>query len=124
MDKNGFIRSFCLRASLQVLAWEIVTVGLTYFLHRQVSWLRHNRFGDLLFAIGVMEVAVASWGMLNRPYEASNSPWGVPASPVQDGGQQKQYQLLAEVMQQKGTALRLVALGLLTILLSLGLLFL
>ena len=87
MFKGKFFRSFYFRTGLELLAWEAATLVLAWLLFRWWFWLQ--RFSDVLFLVGVLQLMAASLGMMGRPYEVSNSPWGVPSSPVHDSEQEK-----------------------------------
>ena len=115
MFKGKFL-SFSLRAVLGLLALDAATLVLAWLLFRRWYWLHH--FSDVLFLVGVLQLMAAGVGMMGRPYEVSNSPVGVPALPVQDSEQEKRWQLIATLIEQKSFALRLIVCGVLTVLLA------
>jgi hypothetical protein len=116
MFKGKFLRSFFLRAALGLLTWEAATLILAWLLFRWWYWLQ--RFSDVLFLVGVLQLMAGSVGMLGRPYEVSNSPWGVPALPVQASEQEKRWQLIATRIEQRSFAVRIILCGVLTVLLA------
>jgi hypothetical protein len=116
MFKSKFLLSFSLHAVLGVLILEAVSLVLAWLLFRWWYWLQH--FSDVLFLVGVLQLMAASLGMMSRPYEVSNSPWGVPALPVQASEQEKRWQSIATLIEQKSFALRMIVCGVLTILLA------
>ena len=93
MFKGKFLRLFSLRAVLGLLALEAATLVLAWLLFRWWHWLQ--RFSDVLFLVGVLQLMAASFGMMGRPYEVPNSPWGVTALPVQASEDEKRWQSIA-----------------------------
>ncbi len=116
MIKGKSLLGFSLRTILWVLAFEAVTVLLAWLLFRWWYWLKH--FSDVLFLVGVLELMAAALGMLGRPYEVSNSPWGVWAPAVHASEQEKRWEAVATLIEQKSFALRMIACGTLTVLLA------
>jgi len=121
MFKSKFFRLFSLRAVLGLLALEAGTLVLAWLLFRWWYWLQ--RFSDMLFLVGVLQIMAASFGMMGRPYEVNNSPWGVTAPPVQASEEEKRWQSIATLIKQKSFALRMIVCGVLTILLSVVLIY-
>lgn len=121
MLKDQSFRSFLLRSSLKVLAWEAALVILAWLLFRQMTWLQQIQFGDLLFLIAIVLFLIAGAGMPGNPYSDSTEYWrGMPVFPVQLTEQEKRQQRLAEIIAERSFALRMGALGLLTILFAAG----
>jgi hypothetical protein len=116
MHKGKLFRSFLLHLSLEMLAWEAATLVLSFLLFRLWNWLQ--RFSDVLFLVGVLELMAAGVGMLGRPYEVSNSPWGVFSSPVKTSEDEKRWQSIATLIEQRSFALRMIICGALTFLLA------
>ena len=122
-DHNKYFRNYLLSTGLKLLVTEAVLLLVTWFLYQRASWLHKYPFTDMLFFLGVLLMMLASVGMLNRPYEVSESPMGVWAAPVQDNEEQKRRVALATFMQQRSFALRVTFLGLLNLLIT-GVLYL
>ncbi|MBN2147346.1 MAG: hypothetical protein JW726_08155 [Anaerolineales bacterium] len=121
MDIGRIFRTFWFRMTLSVLVSEVVLVALAWLLHRQVSVLQHLRFGDLLFTLGVIICFMAIFWMRGRPYDANPSinPGG-PAFSTQASKEEQRILAHDSAMRQKAVGIFLFALGLLTILVSLG----
>ncbi|HVN55842.1 MAG TPA: hypothetical protein VMT46_16030 [Anaerolineaceae bacterium] len=117
MFKGRFFQSYWLRLGLKMVVWEAVVLMLSWLLFRWLHWLKN--FGDVLLLVGVLEVMAASVGMMGRPYEVSNSPWGVLSSSVQPSERERREQAIAEYIEKRSFSMRLIASGLLTILASL-----
>ena len=117
MFKHRLFHSFWLRFGLELFVWEAVVLGLSWMFFRRLYWLQ--RFGDVLFLVGVLELMAASLGMLGRPYQVSGGGYGVPALPVQPSEEERRQQAVAEYIEKRSFATRLVASGLLTVLIAL-----
>ncbi len=113
------MRKYLLNTGLKLLVAEIILVALAGLLHWRVHWMEGKPFSDVLTVIGFILLLAASVGMMGRPYEVMNSPWGVPASPVHDTEQERHYNLIETFMKQRSFAFRLIVLGLATLLVSL-----
>lgn len=119
MNARLFVRSRWLRLVLEILLWEAVMLGLAYLYYRHLSARQPRlRYGDVLFLVGVLDLLVASLGMMGRPYEVSNSPQGVWASPVHGTEEERRIHMLDEFIEKRWFATHLIATGLLTILIS------
>jgi hypothetical protein len=124
MDKRRILRSFWLRISLEVLLLWAVIVALVWLLYSQVTSLQRFYFSDVLFIVGALECAIASGGLFGRPFEITGGPqYGAPALPVQSSEEERRMQALANFVQQRTFGIRLFAIGLLTILLSIVMTF-
>ena len=124
MFKGRFSRSFCLRPVLEVLAGEAALIALVWLLFRLVSLLQHYYFSDLLFLVGALELLFAGVAMLGTPDYVSSAPWkGMPAPRVQATEEEKRFQALAEMVENRPFVVRLGASGALTILAAVALLF-
>jgi hypothetical protein len=75
-------------------------------------------YADVLFIMATLMAMMGSFGMLRSPYRQMLSPWGVWASPVQATEDEKRVQIIEEMMQQTSFSLRLLALGVITLVLS------
>ena len=117
MIKQRWFPSVWLRFGLELLVWEAVVLALAWMLFSRMHWGHY--FSDVLFVVGVLELMAASVGMLGRPYEPSGGGYGVPALPVQPSEQERREQAVAEFIEKRAFALRLVASGLLTVLAAL-----
>lgn len=122
MFKGNLSRLFSLRAVMGLLALEAATLILAYLLFRWWNWLQ--RFSDVLFLVGVLQIMAASFGMMGRPYEVPNSPWGVTASPVQTSEDEKRWQSIANLIKQRSFAWRMIVCGVITFLFSVILMYL
>lgn len=116
MTKGKSLRSFFLHIGLWLLILEAAAFVIAWLLFRLWYWV--PRFSDVLLLVGVLQVMAASVGMLNRPYEVSNSPWGVPVLPVQATEQEKRWQSIATLIEQKSFAVRMIVCGAITLLLA------
>lgn len=116
MAKRTFFLIFSLRKVLAVLALEAGILGLAYLVFRWWYWLQH--FSDVLCLFGVMQLMAASLGMMTRPYEVSDSPFGVPALPVQATEEEKHWQAVATVIEQKSFAFTMIFCGLITMVIA------
>ena len=114
--KSKFFHSFWPHFGLELFIWEAGGLALSWLLFNWWDWL--NRFGDVLFLVGVLELMAASFGMMSRPYGVGTW-YGVPALPVQPSEQERRAQAAAEFIQKRSFALRLCISGLLTILAAL-----
>ena len=117
MGTNRIFRSVWVRLSLGVLGYEAVLVILTWLLHKY-WFLRNVSLGDGLFAMGVLACTMASAGIMRNPFGEMLSPWGVFAKSVQTTEEEKRGQLIADFVEQRSFGVRLLAAGLLNILLS------
>jgi hypothetical protein len=109
---------FFFRLGLQILVLEAAFLALSWLLHRYWIILQPLRFADVLFFTGVFAALIGSAGMLRSPYWVSLSPGGVWASPIQATEEERHAQLVDELMHQTSFGLRILAVGVITILLS------
>ncbi len=122
--KRLFLRSFWFRIILESLALWAGVVILALLLYWRVSSLQRFYFSDLLFIAGLLECALASAGLMRSPYDITDaSTYGAPAHPVQPSDDERRFLAVANYVRQRTFAFRLLAAGLLTILLSLALTF-
>ncbi len=110
-------RSVWVRLGLGVLGYTAVLLILTWLLH-QYLFLKNSSTGDSLFVVGVLACATASVGMFRSPYGEMLSPWGVTAHPVEPTEAEKRARLVADFVEQRSFGVRLLAAGLLTIVMS------
>jgi hypothetical protein len=110
--------SFVLRLGLEILALEAAFLALSWLLNRYWTLLQRFSFADVLFFMGTLAGMIGSAGMMRSPYWIPLSPWGVWASPVQATEDEKRTQLVDELMHQTSFGLRMLAVGVITFLLS------
>ena len=111
------MRSIWVRLVLGVLAYT-AALALLAWLAQQYWALKRVRLGDAFFLIGVLACAAASAGLMRNPYSEMLSPWGVFRT-IQPTEREKYAQRLAELVEARSFGLRLLAAGLIIILLSL-----
>ncbi len=116
--------SFWLRWLLKVVVGEALLLVVAWILHESLGPFQRISFSDELFIIGALAGAIGSTGMFRNPYGWNTSPIGVQAYPVQTSEEEKRVQLLVDFMRQRSIGLLLLAIGLLTILASAGILLL
>ncbi len=117
MGTNRGFRSVWIRLGLGVLGYLAVLLILTWLMQRY--WiLQKLNFGDALFVMGVLACAVASAGMMRNPYGEMLSPLGVHAHSIEATEEEKRTQAIATFVEQRAFGVRLLTAGLLTILLS------
>ncbi len=117
MNRKAVLFSW-LRLGLQVLAWEAVLLILAWYLHQNWILMQHLRFSDALFFVGVVVCTIGSGGMLRNPFDTTAGPYGNPAFPVEVSDEERRILLVDGYIRQKSFALRMLGLGLLTILMS------
>lgn len=120
MSRSGFFRSFWVRTILGVLVVVAVQAVLVWLLSQRVSWLQGKRYGDILLLFGVVEVLMGSTTMSGSDRGFSDPRHGVPAFPVQNSEQEQRELMLAEFIQRRSFSLRVIAIGVLTILVSIA----
>lgn len=118
MKNNEIFRSVWVRLGLGVLGYAAVLAILTWLAH--AYWIfQHAKFGDALFGMGVLACLIASAGMMrNSSSGVWPSPAGMSALPIQSTEEEKHTQLIADFVEQQSFGVRLLAAGLLTVLLS------
>jgi hypothetical protein len=112
--------NFIFRLGLQILALEAAYLALSWLLHRYWNLLQHLSFVDVLFFMGILAATIGSAGMMRSPYGVSLSPSGVWASAIQATEQERHAQLVDELMHQTSFGLRVLAVGVITTLLSIA----
>ena len=120
MLKRRVYRTFYFRLGLQILALEAVFLAFSWLLHRYWIILQRFSYADVLFFMGTLAGLMGSIGMMRSPYRLALSPWGVWASSVQSTEDQKHTQLVDELMHQTSFGLRVLAVGVITILLAIA----
>ncbi len=121
MFKSRLFQSYWVRVGLRLLIWEAAVLIFSWLVFRSWYWLKN--FSDVLFLIAAMELTAAGFGMVNRTYEVNLSPWGVPALPVQPSERERREQALAQFIEARAFASLLLASGVLTILIALGMVY-
>ncbi len=121
MANTRFFRVYWLRAGLKLLVLEVAFLALAWLLYQHESGWHRFRFSDVLFIISSIMLITASVGMMSRPFEIPNSPWGVTALPVQPSEEERHLQILANYYEQKKFGVSLAVMGLLTFLVAVGL---
>lgn len=109
------------RLSLQILALEAAFLAIAWLLHRYWGILQRFVFSDVLFFVSVIVGMIGSMGMLHNPFAISLTPLGVWATPVKVSEEEKQAQLVDELVHQTSFSLRLVAVAVITFLLAVAL---
>ena len=118
MVKQHAFRSFLIRLGLQILVLEPAFLALCWLLHQYWNLLQRLSFADVLFCMGTVAGMIGAAGMMRSPYWMSLSPWGVWALPVQANEKEKRAQMVDELLHQNSFGLHLLAIGVITILLS------
>jgi hypothetical protein len=112
--------SFLFRLGLEILVLEAAFLALSWLLHQYWNLLQRFSFADVLFFMGTLAGMIGSAGMMRSPYWLSLSPWGVWASPIQATEEERRAQLMDELMHQTSFGLRILAIGVITFLLSIA----
>ncbi len=99
---------------------EAAFLALSWLLHQYWNLLQRFSFADVLFFMGTLAGMIGSAGMMRSPYWVPLSPWGVWASPIQATEEEKRAQLIDELMHQTSFGLRILAIGVITFLLSIA----
>lgn len=121
MKEKHFFKSTWFRMGLRVLVEGAALVAVAWVIHGRVKPLQHLRFSDILFFLGVLECMIGSLGMLSHAYGGSgNANFGAPAYPVQPTEEEKRIQAIDRFIAQRASSLRLLTIGLLTIILSIA----
>ncbi len=110
--------TFLLRLGLQILVLEAAYLAISWLLHRYWNLLQRLSFVDVLFFMGALAGMMGAAGMMRSPYGVPLSPLGVWASPVQANEDERHSQLVDELMHRTSFGLRMLAVGVITILLS------
>jgi hypothetical protein len=118
MSKIRLYLTYLFRLSLQILPLEAAYLALSWLLHRYWIILQHLSFADVLFFMGALASTIGSAGIMRSPYGVPLSQLGVWASPVQPTEEERRVQLVDELIRRTSFGLRLLAVGLITILLS------
>ncbi len=118
MSKTRLYLAYFLRLGLQVLPLEAAYLALSWLLNRYWIILQPKSFADVLFFMGALASTIGSAGMFRSPYWVPLSPLGVWASPVQATEEEKRAQLVDELIHRTSFGLRILAVGVITILLS------
>jgi hypothetical protein len=120
VDRIRVYLSFLFRLGLEILVLEAAFLALCWLLHRYWIILQRFSFADVLFFMGTLAGMIGSAGMLRSPYWLQLSPWGVWASPTQATEDEKRVQLVDELMHQTSFGMRILAVGVITFLLSIA----
>jgi hypothetical protein len=123
MFKIRVYLTFLFRLGLEILALEAAFLAFSWLLNRYLTFLQRFSFADVLFFMGAVASTIGSAGMMRSPYRMMLSPWGVWASQVQPTEEERRAQLIDELMHQASFGLRILAIGVITILLSMALTF-
>lgn len=99
---------------------EAVFLAFSWLLHKYWNLLQRFSFADVLFFMGSLAGMIGSAGMMRSPYWLSLSPWGVWASPIQATEEERRAQMMDELMHQTSFGLRILAIGVITFLLSIA----
>ncbi|HVP21758.1 MAG TPA: hypothetical protein VMS73_07845 [Anaerolineaceae bacterium] len=121
MGKKRVYLTFLFRLGLEILVLEAAFLVLCWLLHRYWTILQRFSFADVLFFMSALVGLTGCAGMLRSPYWQTLSPFGVWANPVQATEEEKRDQLVDELMHQTSFGLRLLAIGVITFLLSVAL---
>ncbi len=121
MDIKHVYLQFYLRLGLQILALEAGYLAFSWLLNRYWSVLQRFSFADVLFFMGALASSIGAAGMLRNPYGVPLGPWGVHAGSVSSDEEEKRVILIDEWLHQANFGLRLLAIGGITILLSIAL---
>ncbi len=111
------LRSVWVRLGLGILGFSAVLVILTVLIH-QYWILQKVSLGDSFFVMGALACTMAAAGLMRNPYGEMLSPWGVTAHPAPATEAEKRVQMIAEFVEQRAFGVRLLAAGLICILLS------
>jgi len=123
VSRRRVFLSYFFRLSLQILALEAVFLAIAWLLHRYWSILQRFSFADVLFFVSVVVGMIGSFGMLHNPFAIALSPLGVWAPSIRVTEEEKQVQLVDELLHQTSFNLRLLAVGVITFLLAVALTF-
>lgn len=119
MSKLTRLRLPSLRSILIVLVLTALQTGLAWYLWQRMVLLQRFPYGDVLLLFGAIDGTIGGLAMVrNRPFSASHSPIGVPAFQVQPSEDEQRNLLLDEFNSQKSFAGYVLAISLLTILVS------
>jgi hypothetical protein len=121
MDKLRVYLSFLFRLGREILVLEAGFLVFSWLLHQYWIVLQRFSFADVLFFMGTIAGMIGSAGMMRSPYWLQLSPWGVWASSVQATEEEKRTQLVDELMHQTSFGLRMLAIGVITFMLSVAL---
>jgi hypothetical protein len=110
--------TFLFRLGLEILLLEAAFLAFSWLLHQYWNFLQRFSFADVLFFMSTLAGIIGSAGMMRSPYWLPLSPWGVGASPIQATEEEKREQLVDELMHQTSFGLRILAIGVITFLLS------
>lgn len=99
---------------------EAAFLAFSWLLHKYWNLLQRFSFADVLFFMGSLAGMIGSAGMMRSPYWLSLSPWGVWASPIQATEEERRAQMMDELMHQTSFGLRILAIGVITFLLSIA----
>jgi hypothetical protein len=100
---------------------EVAFLALSWLLNQYWILLQRFSYADVLFIMGTLACMIGAVGMMRSPYWLSLSPWGVWAPAVQSTEEEKREQLMDEIKHQKSFGLNVLAVGVISILLSIAL---
>ena len=120
VSKRRVYLTYLFRLGLQILVLEAAFLAFTWLLNQYLPSLQRVSFGDALFIMGALASAIGCAGMFRSPYWVPLSPMGVWASSTQANEEEKRTQLVDELMHQTSFGLRILAIGVITILVSIA----
>ncbi len=104
-----------------ILALEIAFLAGCWLLNRYWSLMQRFTYADTLLIMGALAAIMGSAGMMRSPYGIPLSSGGIWASHFRVTEDEKHEQLVDEMIHQTSFGMRFLAVGVITILVSIAL---